>query len=92
MTFSKLHFSKFKKFVTRSVFGEFQARKISLSFKTSQNYVGFLLLERNYEVLKSKSPCILLNKNTNLNKNKTESKIEDPTHSFRNTNFVVQLM
>ena len=34
--------------------------------------------ERNYDVLKSKCPCILLNKFINLNKNKTESKMEIP--------------
>ena len=34
-TFSKLRFSGFKKFVTRSVFGELQLMQISLSFKTS---------------------------------------------------------
>ena len=43
--------------------------------------------ERNYNVLKSKSLCILLNKNINLNKSKTESKMENPTQSFRETNF-----
>ena len=35
--------------------------------------------ERNYNVLKSKSPCFLL-KNINFNKNETESKMENPTH------------
>ena len=39
--------------------------------------------ERNYEVLISKSPCILLKKNINFNKNETELKMENPTHSFR---------
>ena len=34
--------------------------------------------ERNYDVLKSKSPCILLNKNINFNKNETESKMKIP--------------
>ena len=34
-TFSKLRFSEFKKFVTRSVFGELQLIQISLNFKTS---------------------------------------------------------
>ena len=34
-TFSKLRFSRFKKFVTRSVFGELQLTQISLNFKTS---------------------------------------------------------
>ena len=38
--------------------------------------------ERNYDVLKLKSPCFLLNKNKNFNKNETESKMENPTHSF----------
>ena len=33
--FSKLRFSGFKKFVTRSVFGELQLTQISLNFKTS---------------------------------------------------------
>ena len=31
--------------------------------------------ERNYDVLKSKNPCILWNKNINFNKNQKESKI-----------------
>ena len=33
-TFSKLRFSGFKKFVTRSVFGELQFTQILLNFKT----------------------------------------------------------
>ena len=41
--------------------------------------------ERNCDVLKSKSLSILLNKNINFNKNETESKMENPTHSFRET-------
>ena len=42
--------------------------------------------ERNYEVLKSKSPGILLYKNINFNKNGTESKMEIPhTVSERQT-------
>ena len=32
------------------------------------------------------SPCILLNKNKSFNKNETESKMENPTHSFTETN------
>ena len=46
--------------------------------------------ERNYEVLKSKRPCILLNKNVNFNKNETQSKMESLTHSFRETKLVLQ--
>ena len=48
--------------------------------------------ERNYGVLKSKSPCILLNKHINLNKNETELKMENPTHSFTKTSLVVQFI
>ena len=46
--------------------------------------------KRSYDVLKSKSPCILLNKNINFNKNETESKMENPTHRFRETSLVLQ--
>ena len=49
-------------------------------------------LERNYDVLKSKNPCILLNKNTNFNKNEAELKMENLTHSFREINLVLQLI
>ena len=48
--------------------------------------------ERNYDVLKSKSPCILLKKNINFNKKETESKMDNPTHSFRETKLVLQLV
>ena len=41
---------------------------------------------------KSKSPCILLNKNINFNKIEKESKIENLTPSFRETNLVFQLV
>ena len=48
--------------------------------------------ERNFVVLKSKSPCVLLNKSIRFNKNEMESKMENPTHGFRETNFVLQLI
>ena len=48
--------------------------------------------ERNYDVLKSKSPCILLNKNINFNKSEIESKMKKPYTQFRETNFVLQLI
>ena len=35
---------------------------------------------------------ILLNKNINFNKNKTESKMQNPTHQFKETNLVLQLI
>ena len=48
--------------------------------------------ERSYDVLKSKSPCTFLNKNTEFNKNEMESTMENPTDSFRETNLVLQLI
>ena len=48
--------------------------------------------ERGYDVLKSKNLCILLNKNKNFDKNVLESKMENPTHSFREANLVLQLI
>ena len=39
----------------------------------------YFTLERNYGVLKWKSPCILLNKSINFNKNEIESKTENST-------------
>ena len=49
-------------------------------------------VERNNEAFKSKSPCILLNININFSKNKTESKRENSTHTFREINFVLQFI
>ena len=45
--------------------------------------------ERNYDVLKPKSPYMLLNKNINVNKIETESKMKSPTHwiHFQNNTF-----
>ena len=51
--------------------------------KTVSGFFYHFKPERNYDVLKSKSPCILLSKNINFNKNETESKMENPMHSFR---------
>ena len=59
-----------------------------------QNWIllfSYINFKRNYDVLKSKIPCILLDKNINFNKKDTESKMENPTHSFRETNIALQL-
>ena len=48
--------------------------------------------EKNYDVLISKSPCILLNKNIKVNKNETKSKMENSTHGFKETNLVLQFI
>ena len=48
--------------------------------------------ERNFNVLKLKSPYITLNKNLNIIKNETESKMENSTHGFRETILVLQLI
>ena len=45
-----------------------------------------------YDVLESKSLCFLLNKNINLNRNETESKMENLTHTFRETILALQLI
>ena len=80
--FSKLRFSKFKKCVSRSIFGQLQLIQISLNFKTSCCSLEirglgaklcvvlfyYFNFERNYDVSKSNSPRILLNKNINFNK------------------------
>ena len=47
--------------------------------------------ERNYDVLKSKSQCCLLNKNINFNKNETGSIMENPTHTFKDTHRQIKL-
>ena len=79
--------------------------QMSLNFQTSccnskvrglgRKLCGFyyyVYFERNYYVLKSKCLCFLLNKNINLNKNETDSKMGNPTEDFRETNLVLQLV
>ena len=97
--FSKLRFSRFKKFATRSVCREPQLTQISLNFKTSSGNLKIRGLRAkmcvnvlNYDILKSKRPCILLNKNINFNKIEAEFKMESPTHGFRETKLVFQLI
>ena len=102
------NFDFLKIFVCRPVFRELQLTQISLNFqncscnlkirglgaKLCAAFVLFLFFyfERNYDFLKSSGPCFLLNKNINFNKNETESKMENPTHSFREMNLVLQLL
>ena len=47
---------------------------------------SIILILKRIDVLKSKNPCILLNKNINFNKNETKSKMENSIHSFREAN------
>ena len=104
-TFSKLRFSGFKKFVSRSVLGSSNSRRYHLILKlfvaTSKSDVWeqscvwlfyYFNFEISYDVLKSKNQCILLNKKVNFNKNETELKMENPTHGFGETNLVLQLI
>ena len=46
----------------------------------------------NYNFLKSERTCILLNKNINFNKSETDSKMENPTHTFRETKLALQVI
>ena len=52
--------------------------------------IYYFNFERNYDVLKSKSPCIFLRKNVNFNKNETE--MENHTNRFREMSLVLQLI
>ena len=47
---------------------------------------------RNYSVSESNSPSILLNKKINLNENEKELKMENLTHSFRESKLVLQVI
>ena len=67
-----------------------QLKNQSSGSKTAWFFI--ILILKSYDLLKSRSSCILLNKNINCNKNQTELKIENPTHSFRETILVLQLI
>ena len=96
MICSKLRFSKFEKFASSL------SSKILLNFLLQlksdvweQNCVWLFdcfYYEGNDEVLKSKSTYILLNKNINFNKDETELRMENATHSFKKTKLVLQLI
>ena len=73
--------------------------EVSLNFKVScwnlkirGPLFYYFNFERIYDVSKSKSPCILLNKNINFNKNETESNMENLTPSSKKTNLVLQFL
>ena len=76
-----------------------------LNFKTScynlkirrlgaKQWVGFLLLLfwKDVWCFKVKESMHFVEKNINFNKKETESKMENPTHSFRKTRLVLQLI
>ena len=48
--------------------------------------------ERNYDVLKSKSPDFLLSKNVSFDKNELKSEMKNPTYPFRDANLLLQLV
>ena len=56
------------------------------------DFFCYFNLERNYDVLKSKSPCILMNKNINFNKNEAKSKMRNSTQSLTETIILLQLI
>ena len=93
--------------VTLLVFRELQLMKISLNIQTSccnlkirglaaklcVDCLCFFNFEMNYFVLKSLTKnFVLLNKNINFNKSEMESKMENPTYSFREMNLALHLI
>ena len=102
MRYSKLQFSKFKKFVFGSVFGELHPTHADfIRFAISSCNLKIIVLELKLLVFstvlilkviirKEKSQCFLLNKNINFNKNEAESKMENSTHIFREMSLVLQ--
>ena len=105
LTFSKRRFSTFQKFVSGSILRSSNSRRyhwiLIMLVATGKSDVWeqdcvclfyYCNFERNYDVSKWKSPCVLLNRNINFNESKTESKMGNPTHSFRETNLVLQLI
>ena len=103
MTYWKLWLSKFKKFVSRSDFEDLQLPHISLNSQTSccnikirgpgaKLYVAsvLFLLWKELWRFKLKESMLFVEKNRNFNENKTELKIENLTHSFREMILVLQ--
>ena len=86
---SELQFPSFKKLVSKSVFA---TEKSEVLEQKSVWLFHYFYFERNDNALKLKILCFLLIKNVNSNKNETESKMENPTHSFREMNLMLQLV
>ena len=70
-------------------FGELQLKSQRPGNKTMYGCSVILILK---SIMTFQSPWILLNKNINFKKHEMESKIENPTHSFREVNLALQLI
>ena len=66
--------------------------KLEVWERTCMCLFYYFNFEKSCGVLKSKSPSILSKENIDFNKNETESKMQNPTHSLRETNVVLQLI
>ena len=69
---------------------------MQLKNQTSERKIEWLFnyfnVERNYCVLKSRNLWSSLNKNIKFDKSEKDSKMENPTHGFRDTNPILQLI
>ena len=94
LAFSNFDFLSLKQIRLQVSFWGGQLTQIWLNFKNcccnlkiwQQNCMWlfcYFNFERNYDVLRSKSSCLLLKKNMSFNKSETESKMENPPHTFR---------
>ena len=105
LTFSGLRFSKFKNFVAKWAYWELQLMQISLNFQISccnlkirglgaRLWVTFPLFQFWKELwrFKVKESIHFVEQKYNFNKNETESKMENPTHNWKETNLVLQLI
>ena len=102
LTLSKLRFSKLKNPSSGQFWRSYNSRRLNSNSSTVKLFVTtsksvvwvqkrvllfyYFKLEGNYNVLKSKNACFLLKQNINFNKGETESKMENPTCPFRETN------
>ena len=81
MAHSQIRLFKFKKFFSRSVIGELRLGYLLLQLKRSgsktMSVFYYFDSKRNYDVVESKRPSFLLNKNINFSRNK-QSKLENP--------------